>query len=86
MKTYLAEHIRISPNEIAEEIANGTFKVPRDVDKGDELAARLACWVAGEADAFVNIDDKDDWPLIAMMAELAAMAMLVQQRALTENA
>jgi hypothetical protein len=83
MKTCRTEHIYTNPDKIAEEIANGTFKVSRDVclDKTEELAAHLACWVAGEADEFVDSEDKDTWPLIATMAELAAMAMLIQHDA-----
>jgi hypothetical protein len=84
MRMCLTEHIYYDPREIAEDIANRTFNVPRDVhlDEVAELAARLACWVAGEAGAHVNIDNEDDWPLIALMAELAAIAMLAQRRAL----
>ena len=83
MKTYLAERIHITPNEIAEEIANGTFKVPRDVhlDEADELAARLARWIATEAEEFIDPEAESDWPFIAMMADLVAMAMEAQHRA-----
>jgi hypothetical protein len=47
----------------------------------DEIAARLARWVAGEADDFVDLEDEEYWPLIARMAELAAMTMQAMHRA-----
>lgn len=83
MRKYLTERIYSDPRELAEENARWTNKETlRDEVDVEDLAARLACWVAGEADAYVNIDDEDDWPLIALMAELAALTMLAQRRAL----
>ena len=84
MQKLLASLAFINPNDIAEEIANGTFKVPTDehgVDTTDELAARLACWVAVEGHEYIELSDEDDEDLIALLANLAATAMLIQHRA-----
>ena len=71
MKSYLANQVYFSPTEVAKEIAAGTLAIPDEID---EVAARLACWMAGEAEEYVNIDDEERWPLIARMADLADFA------------
>ena len=80
MHTFLSERIHVDIDEIANDIARRAYTQTR-LEEVDEVAARLACWIAVEADAYVNIDDEDDWPLIALIAELAAMTMLAQCRA-----
>ena len=83
MELLLSERVYFNPIEIATDIASGNFKVPRNVhlNETEELAARLACWVADEAGQYVGTDTKDDRSLIALMAELVAIAMMVQHRA-----
>jgi hypothetical protein len=81
MKTYIDEHIYTSPNEIAEELANGSFTMPRGAELYDEVAARLAVWAAGEAQNYVDISDEEFWPLIATIAELAAITMTAMHEA-----
>jgi hypothetical protein len=87
MRKHLTERIYSNPTEVAETIAGWTNKrnFTDEVDVED-VAAHLACWVAGEAEAFVSIDNEDNWPLIARMAELAALTMLAQRRALYTKA
>jgi hypothetical protein len=83
MRNLLSSRAYFNPNDVADEIANGSFKVPRDVhlDEIDELAAHLACWVAMEGHEFIELDNKDDEDLIALLANIAATAMRVQHQA-----
>lgn len=78
MKAYLGQQVYTRLSKVAEEITDGTW---RDIDKGDELAARVACWVASEARNWVDVEDEGDWPMIATMADLVAIAMLAQHDA-----
>ena len=82
MRKIIEADVYFSPNKLAEMMVDGKFPVNLPgADKHDRLAAALVLWAAGEAEEFVDFENEDDWPLIGLIAELAAMAMLARHDA-----